>query len=1081
MAHVEPNYFTCTLGEALKLKQQAAGPVQSYKTVIDLIDTQARTSPQSPALGFASLDDEESTRNVFPHVISFQDLCELSKCAERALSRWVSSSKHAGSTVGLLCTSSFDFVFTWLGLARSGYSVLLLAPQLEPQGIQHLCETLGVTKIFADMAHRDRASTVPGIDFLRTLSCQELLGSGLSKEPQRRDGTLTGSEPPGATKVPNIAYIFHTSGTSSGLPKPIPQSQFGVVGALPIFPGENQPATFSTTPLYHGGLADCIRAWTSGAMIWFFPERQAPITGANILKAINFAHNKDAAPVKYFSSVPYVLQMLAEEAQGIQVLKSMDLVGVGGAALPSAVGDKLVEAGVNLLSRMGSAECGFLMCSHRDYAEDKEWQYLRVINDTHLLEFEPRDNGLSELVVKPGWPFKVKSNRDGGSYATSDLFERHPSKPNVWRYHSRADAQITLANGKKFDPSPMEGSIIASTNMLKDVLIFGSGRDYAGALLFPISNKVSHKKVIDSIWPHIEQMNNASQSHARITKPMLLVVLVRDGEQPLEKSSKGTILRRQAEERYAKEIELSYKLSSSRSAFSQVVDEHLAETVSECFLRVLGRKPNPNQDLYRQGVDSIACIQIRKLIESNCLSPEMTLPMNVIYDQGTITALVEYLRRVREGHNREERNGEETQLQSMHQLAKKYGAFGDIEIKPRIWQGNAVVLTGATGFLGAHILHLLRGDTRVNKVYCLLRAECLQSAHERVSKALVDRAMPSLQTYEESETNHDKVVCLPCDLSNGDLGLSEEQRQRIMDETAVIIHSAWAVNFNLRLNSFEDQIAATRNLLKLAAVAQAQLIFVSSTAAVSNSTSTPILERISQDPSEASPMGYSRSKWVAERVCESANKQFSSDGDNLATVVRIGQLCSNNVGIWNASEAYPLLLSTARVAGCLPDISHEMLNWLPVEEAAHSVMDVAFSSHVTKPENGESLSATETRVYHVLSPHANPSWSQMLKWISDSDKEPSFQVVSPQEWMSRLEEALKEREDSHPSQALQGLWKQNYCQHEGHECKLVEPPRSPAFDLSRTQQVSAAMAEVKPLDRERVLKMWKWVCEAIKP
>lgn len=63
MADLELNYFTCTLGEALKLKKQAINPVQSFKTVIDLIDTQARTRPQCPALGFASLDDEESTRN----------------------------------------------------------------------------------------------------------------------------------------------------------------------------------------------------------------------------------------------------------------------------------------------------------------------------------------------------------------------------------------------------------------------------------------------------------------------------------------------------------------------------------------------------------------------------------------------------------------------------------------------------------------------------------------------------------------------------------------------------------------------------------------------------------------------------------------------------------------------------------------------------------------------------------------------------------------------------------------------------------------------------------------------------------
>lgn len=823
-----------------------------------------------------------------------------------------------------------------------------------------------------------------------------------------------------------------------------------------------------------------MRAWTSGAMVWLFPEGQAPITGANILRAINFARSKDATPIKYFSSVPYVLQMLAEDDQGIDVLKSMDLVGVGGAALPPAVGDKLVDAGVNLLSRMGSAECGFLMSSHRDYAKDKEWQYLRVVNDPDLLSFEAREDGLSELVVKPGWPFKVKTNREDGSYTTSDLFEPHPSKPNAWRYHSRADAQITLANGKKFDPAPMESSIMTSTNLLQDVLIFGSGRDYAGALLFPISSKVPQKNVVDSVWPHIEQMNNASQSHARITKPMLLVVPVRDGEQPLEKSSKGTILRRQAEERYSKEIELSYKLSSSRSAFEQVVDEQLVETVSDCFIRVLGRKPNLDQDLYRQGVDSIACIQIRKLIESNCLSPGMSLPMNVVYDQGTVTALVEYLRRVRGGHNFKQRHAEEAQLQSMHRLVERYGSFEDIETKPRTGKGNTVVLTGATGFLGAHLLHLIRGDARIDKVYCLLRATCPESAHGRVSKALSNRGMPGLESFEESETHHSKIVCLPCDLSNGYLGLSEEHRQRIMDEATIIIHSAWAVNFNLQLNSFEDQIASTQNLLKLAAAAQARFILVSSTAAVSNSDTTPIPERISQDPSDASQMGYSRSKWVAEQICESANNHFTSRRENLATVVRIGQLCSNSAGIWNTSEAYPLLLSTARVAGCLPDVPHESLNWLPVEEAAKSVMEIALS-RATGSHNSEPPSPTKTKVYHVLNPHTNPSWSRMLKWLSNSVEGPVFRMVSPREWMDRLEGALEGRELNHPSQALLGLWKQSYCQDEGNRSKGAESQRIPVFDLSRTQQVSAAIRGVKPLERERVLKTWKWVSEAIKP
>ena len=63
--------------------------------------------------------------------------------------------------------------------------------------------------------------------------------------------------------------------------------------------------------------------------------------------------------------------MMAAEEEGLKVLKETDIVGVGGAALPQNVGDDLVEQGVNIVSRFGSAECGFLMSSHQNYARDK--------------------------------------------------------------------------------------------------------------------------------------------------------------------------------------------------------------------------------------------------------------------------------------------------------------------------------------------------------------------------------------------------------------------------------------------------------------------------------------------------------------------------------------------------------------------------------------------------------------------------------------------------------------------------------------------------------------------------------------
>jgi hypothetical protein len=86
----------------------------------------------------------------------------------------------------------------------------------------------------------------------------------------------------------------------------------------------------------------------------------------------------------------------------------MDIVGVGGAALPAEIGDRMVKAGVNLISRFGSAECGFLLSSFRDFARDKNWQYLRNYNPPSLVDFEPRDDNLAELVVKSGWPHMVQ-------------------------------------------------------------------------------------------------------------------------------------------------------------------------------------------------------------------------------------------------------------------------------------------------------------------------------------------------------------------------------------------------------------------------------------------------------------------------------------------------------------------------------------------------------------------------------------------------------------------------------------------------------------------------------------------------
>lgn len=833
-------------------------------------------------------------------------------------------------------------------------------------------------------------------------------------------------------------------------------------------------------------------------MMWFFPEGVVPITADNIIKAVNFARSVDSTPVANFSSVPYVLQLLADTKQGIKLLQSMDMVGVGGAALPDSIGNRLVELGIRLISRMGSAECGFLMSSERDFEKDKYWQYLRPVVDPEMLCYEKQseDNQLSELVVRPRWPLRTKTNRNDGSYATADLFEPHPSIPNAWKYHSRADSQIALANGKKFDPAPLEGAILTASGTLRDVLVFGAGRDEPGALLL-VKNGIDQpdEAILEEIWPRVDEVNGKSSTHAQLSRSMLVVKRLRERDEPLEKSSKGTIMRNQAEARYCKEIDAAYSRASDgpQRIEAKVSDEDVAGVVLDAFRQVLGRSIDPGRDAYLQGVDSIACTRIRKLLEAALMPAEVDLPLNVIYDEGTIEKLASHILRVRRGTKEPTQNRGESAIADMKRLASKYSCFA--EAKPaKKRRGDVVVLTGCTGALGAHTLHLLLQDPQVVKIFCLVRAESSAAAEKRVNSALSERGMPVWDPGEETSRAAGKVVCVPCVLSEAELGISLSVQQKIVQEVSVFIHSAWAVNFSLGLHSFEDHIAGTRHLLDLARTSGASFYMISSTASVAEAASEAIPEAVSVDPQEAAPLGYAQSKWVAEQICISAGGSIPRGGSKDAivfpevAVLRVGQLCGNIHGIWNASEAYPLILSSLKIAGSLPDFGDEPLNWLPVDQAAQAVLEIALpSSKGISTHKSTSQSHDSTRFFHILNPHRIPTWSALLRWIGESEDgggpltHETLEVVRPDEWVLRLEKGLMEEQKNqdHPSQGLLGFWKQKYLEvkSDGGVAGTESGSSSgdPCLEVTRAQEASQTMRKVQPLDRESVLKMWKWV------
>jgi len=407
----EPNYFTCTLGQAVHVNK---GEPQ-ISNINDFIDHQAATCGDKPAVGFAVLGGDKSAGKDRSECFTFRDVQRGSSHVAQLLARSIKCTAPTDqTTVALLCPSTPKFLFVWLGFMRLGHAVLLIAPQCQPAAIAHLCQTCEVVTLFYDESYAELAQTSGKV--AQTEKQYQVDPVKLSLSTTSKDFRAALENESDVAYAPSldkmaVGYLHHTSGTSSGLPKPIPQSHHAGLGVLPRFKTGSDKATFTTTPLYHGGVADTFRAWASNAMIWLFPGGGPPITAKNIVSCLDVADSKHKSAgtpaVKYFASVPYVLQMMAADARGLRYLQEMDIVGVGGAALPADAGDDLVKKGVHLISRFGSAECGFLMSSHRHYDQDQAWSYLRSGAGMEKVKFEKQDDGLAELVVLQGWPHKV--------------------------------------------------------------------------------------------------------------------------------------------------------------------------------------------------------------------------------------------------------------------------------------------------------------------------------------------------------------------------------------------------------------------------------------------------------------------------------------------------------------------------------------------------------------------------------------------------------------------------------------------------------------------------------------------------
>ncbi|OJJ51653.1 hypothetical protein ASPZODRAFT_127770 [Penicilliopsis zonata CBS 506.65] len=631
---------------------------------------------------------------------------------------------------------------------------------------------------------------------------------------------------------------------------------------------------------------------------------------------------------------------------------------------------------------------------------DTEWQYMRLHRPVadHVLmdEIAP---GVFECVALDGLPSKGPSNskppfsitNPENSFRTADLFTRHPSKSNHYKYLSRLDDRITLVNGEKVLPIPIEGRI-REEETVKECVVFGFQRNVPGALIFRSAGKASHlsdNEFLEAIWPAVEAANARAETFSRIPKELVVIKGV-DVKYPA--TDKGTCIRAQVYQQFDEDIKRAYAAfegsgKKKGSGLQKSIPE-LEEWLLSKFRDDLGVPLlSVEADIFSAGVDSLQTTRIWRYIVSDLDLGEEggELSQNIVFEKGTVSALARHLYQMRTGQAAEE----EDELQVMRQLIERYSSFPQhtptIEQRP---ETEVVMVTGATGNLGAFIAAELLKRPTVSEVWAIVRASGQKEAEDRLKGALASRSI-SL-TDEESA----KLRVVAGDLSQEDLGLDETSLQHLRSSLTCVIHSAWAVNFNLGVRSFETHhIRGTYHLINLCLRSNlpspARFFFCSSVSTASNTPKpASILETVIENLSHAQGTGYGRSKLVTEHITRAAMRATGMQ----ARILRIGQLSGDTVSAnWNDTEAIALMFRSILTTGALPEL-HERPSWLPVDSCARAIADIAI----------DTVCPDVDLVYHLVNPHTFSFTNDLLPALKKGSAFPDFETVTPQEWLQRL-------------------------------------------------------------------------------
>ncbi|PGH13811.1 hypothetical protein AJ79_03379 [Helicocarpus griseus UAMH5409] len=398
----------------------------------------------------------------------------------------------------------------------------------------------------------------------------------------------------------------------------------------------------------------------------------------------------------------------------------------------------------------------------------------------------------------------------------------------------------------------------------------------------------------------------------------------------------------------------------------------------------------------------------------------------------------------------------------------QYSSAAKIKGETENWHDAVVVVTGATGSLGSHLVAAFAEKPNVKMVVCLNRPSSM-TAEARQEDAFSRRGI-SLSPKERT-----KLRVFEVDSFRPQLGLAASEYAWLAQNGTHIVHNAWPMSGTRSIAAFEPQFQTMRNLLDLArdmgcshrangsSARRIGFQLVTSIGVVGNHAAIQQHQQQTHVVSEdrvplaaVLPTGYCEAKWVCERMLDETLHQHPSLFRTM--VVRPGQIAgSSTSGAWNSVEHFAFIVKSAQSLRAWPDFDGR-LQWIPVDQAAASMVDLLYIGD-------EASAPPASPVYHIDNPVDQP-WKEMSPVLANALGIPLNRIEPFRNWLRRVCRVPLQETDN-PAGRIFDFLDQHF---ERMSCGGL------ILDTTKAQKHSKTMAALGPVSLEvarRYVEAWK--------